>query len=282
MVEAGASATTVEAPSGKGKRDENFPVGSILIRAELRPHVHAYYDFARNADDIADSPSLAPEDKLARLDTMGAVLIGDADCGSATALRLRDSLKQSGVTPQHALDLLHAFRQDVTKLRYESWQELLDYCRYSAMPVGRYVLDLHGESTATYLASDALCAALQVVNHLQDGSKDLDQLDRCYLPQTMLAAAGAGTQDLRADKASAGLRAVLNQVLDHTDRLNATGADLPSLVRDRRLRVETAVISGLSRRLATRLRREDPVAIRVKLHRGDVVGSVLAALSRVW
>ena len=280
-MEAGASATTVEAPSGKGKGDENFPVGSILIRAELRPHVHAYYDFARNADDIADSPSLTPEDKLARLDTMGAVLTGDADSGSATAMRLRDSLEQSGVTPQHALDLLHAFRQDATKLRYANWQELLDYCRYSAMPVGRYVLDLHGESTATYPASDALCAALQVVNHLQDGTKDLDQLDRCYLPQDLLAAAGAATGDLRAEKASAGLRAVLDQVLDQTDRLNATGADLPSLVRDRRLRVETAVISGLARRLAARLRREDPLAMRVKLHRGDVVGSVLAALPRI-
>ena len=213
---------------------------------------------------------------------MGAVLTGDAASGSATALRLRDSLEQSGVTPRHALDLLHAFRQDATKLRYASWQELLDYCRYSAMPVGRHVLDLHGESTATYPASDALCAALQVVNHLQDCTKDLDQLDRCYLPQDLLAAAGAATGDLRADRSSAGLRAVLDQVLDHTDRLNATGADLPGLVRDRRLRVETAVISGLARRLAARLRREDPLAMRVKLHRVDVVGSVLAALPRLW
>ena len=276
------SATTVEAPSGKGKGDENFPVGSILIRAELRPHVHAFYDFARNADDIADNPTVAPQEKLSRLDTMGAVLIGDAASGSATALRLRDSLGQSGVTPQHALDLLHAFRQDATKLQYESWQELLDYCRYSAMPVGRYVLDLHGEGPATYPPSDALCAALQVVNHLQDCTKDLEQLDRCYLPQDMLAAAGAATGDLRAERSSSGLRAVLDQVLDETDRLNATGADLPSLVRDRRLRVETAVISGLARRLAARLRREDPLAMRVKLHRGDVVGSVLAALPRLW
>ncbi len=272
---------TVEAPSGKGKGDENFPVGSILIRAALRPHVHAFYDFARNADDIADSATLPAEDKLARLETMRAVLTGEAEHGAPTAARLRASLAETGTTPQHALDLLHAFRQDATKQRYGSWAELLDYCRYSAMPVGRHVLDLHGESPASYPASDALCAVLQVLNHLQDGAKDLAQLGRCYLPQDLLAAAGTGVDALQAATASPGLRTVLNQVLDAADTLAATGADLPSHVRDRRLRVETAMICGLARRLATRLRREDPVATRVKLHRTDVAGSVLFALPRL-
>ena len=272
---------TVEAPSGKGKNDENFPVGSFLIRPALRQHVHAFYDFARNADDIADSPTLPAAEKLERLDTMGAVLVGDTDAGSPTALRLRASLAQTGVTPQHSLDLLHAFRQDATKQRYATWAELLDYCRYSAMPVGRHVLDLHGERPATHPPSDALCAALQVLNHLQDCAKDLDELDRCYLPQDMLAAAGTGTEALRANAASAGLRTVLDQALDKTEALNDTGADLPSHVRDRRLRMETAVISGLARRLAARLRREDPLVSRVKLRRGDVIGSILQALPRL-
>ena len=272
---------TVEAPSGKGKNDENFPVGSFLIRPALRRHVHAFYDFARNADDIADSPAFSPREKLDRLDAMGAVLVGDREDGSPTARTLRGSLAETGVTPRHALDLLHAFRQDATKQRYADWPELLEYCRYSAMPVGRHVLDLHGESAATHPPSDALCAALQVLNHLQDCAKDLEQLDRCYLPQDMLAAAGATTAALQAEAASAGLRSVLDQVLDHTDTLNAAGADLPSHVRDRRLRVETAVISSLAHRLATRLRREDPLAGRVKLRRGDVVGSILRALPRL-
>ena len=271
----------VEAPSGKGRTDENFPVGSFLIRPALRRHVHAFYDFARNADDIADSAAFSPGEKLERLDTMGAVLIGDAEDGSPTALALRTSLAETGVTPQHALDLLHAFRQDATKHRYADWDELLTYCRYSAMPVGRHVLDLHGESTATYPPSDALCAVLQVLNHLQDCAKDLAELDRCYLPEDMLADAGSSVDDLGAQAASPGLRRVLNQLLDRSDELNATGADLPGCVRDRRLRVETAVISGLSNRLAARLRREDPVAGRVKLHRRDVVSSVLRALPRL-
>ncbi len=275
------SATTVEAPSGKGKGDENFPVGSFLIRPALRPHVHAFYDFARNADDVADSATFSPAEKLARLETMRAVLTGEAQAGSPTALRLRASLAETGVTPQHSLDLLHAFRQDATKTRYASWAELLDYCRYSAAPVGRHVLDLHGEGPATYPPSDALCAVLQVLNHLQDCAKDLDQLDRCYLPQDMLAAAGVDTASLRAPAASPGLRAVLDQALDAADGLNAAGADLPSHVRDRRLRVETAVIAGLAQRLAARLRREDPLATRVKLRRTDVATAVLRALPRL-
>lgn len=272
---------TVEAPSGKGKGDENFPVGSILIRASLRPHVHAFYDFARNADDIADDPQLAPGEKLARLEIMRAVLTGEADHGSPTAARLRESLAATGVTVQHALDLLHAFRQDATKQRYSSWAELLDYCRFSAMPVGRHVLDLHAESHAAYPASDALCAVLQVLNHLQDGAKDLAQLGRCYLPQDLLAAAGLDTGALAASAASPALRRVLDQVLDASDALGAIAADLPSHVRDRRLRVETAIICGLARRLAARLRREDPVATRVKLRPADVARSVLLALPRL-
>ena len=275
------SLATVEAPSGKGKNDENFPVASLLIRPTLRRHVHAFYDFARNADDVADSPSFLPQEKLERLDTMRAVLVGDAEDGSPTALCLRHSLQDTGVTSQHALDLLQAFRQDATKQRYATWHELLDYCRLSAMPVGRHVLDLHGEPAVTHAPSDALCAALQVLNHLQDCAKDLEELDRCYLPQDMLAGSDATTGALKAATAGTGLRSVLDQMLDLTDSLNTAGADLPSHVRDRRLRIETAVIVGLSHRLAARLRREDPLAGRVKLRRGDVVGSILRALPRL-
>ena len=269
---------SVETPSGKGKGDENFPVGSRLIRPALRPHVHAFYDFARQADDIADSATLSAADKVARLDVMGRVLTGEAADGSPSATRLRGSLAETRVTPQHSLELLRAFRLDATKLRYASWEELLDYCRYSAMPVGRHVLDLHGERADTYPPSDALCAALQVLNHLQDCAGDLATLDRCYVPLDMLAAVGLDVDAVRAPSASAGFRQVLDRLLDETGRLNRQGAALPRQVRDRRLRVETAVIVGLAKRLTRRLRRHDPLAARVKLRRSDVVGSVVQAL----
>ncbi|MBN8891769.1 MAG: squalene synthase HpnC [Rhodospirillales bacterium 70-18] len=272
---------SVEEWSGKDRGDENFPVGSVLIAARLRPHVHAFYAFARNADDIADSPVLAAGDKVARLDVMEAVLLGRRAEGSPSGTRLRASLAQCGVTPRHAQDLLVAFRRDATTNRTASLADLLEYCRYSAMPVGRHVLDLHGESRATWPASDALCAALQINNHLQDCARDLAGLDRCYLPDDLLARHGAGIEDLRRPAASPGLRAVLDAVLDECDRLIAAGAALPGQVRGRRLRMEVAVILALARRLAARLRRADPLAGRVKLTRPDAVLSVLGSLWRL-
>lgn len=147
------------------------------------------------------------------------------------------------------------------------------------MPVGRYVLDVHGEARDTHPPSDALCAALQVLNHLQDCQKDLHDLDRCYLPQDLMSAAGTDVTALPARAETAGLRQVFNALLDHCDRLNAEGAALPRRVRDRRLRIETAVIVNLSRRLTARLRRGDPLARRVKLTKTDAVGALLGALA---
>lgn len=271
-------APSVESWSGKDRGDENFPVGSLLIRRDLRAHVHAFYAFARNADDIADSATLAPADKLARLDLIEAVLLGQREDGAPSALRLRASLGAAGVTPRHASDLLVAFRRDATTQRYASWDELYDYCRYSAMPVGRHVLDLHGEDHATWAPSDALCTALQILNHLQDCAPDLAALDRCYLPQDLMARHRARVEDLRGGRETPGLRAVFDALLDRVDALNAAATDLPRRVRSRRLRLETAAIVGLARRLARRLRRGDPLAARVKLTKADAAASVLAAL----
>ena len=274
----GAAADNVETWSGKDHGDENFPVGSRLISRALRPHVHAFYTFARNADDIADSGTLTADDKIARLDAMEAVLLGLRESGSPSALRLRASLAATGVTARHATDLLVAFRRDATKQRTASWDELYDYCRYSAMPVGRHVLDLHGEDRATHAPSDALCTALQVLNHLQDCAKDLAMLDRSYLPLDLLTRHGATLDDVRGPRQTAGLRAVFDALLDRVDALNAEAADLPRRTRSRRLRLETAVIVGLARRLTRRLRSGDPLATRVKLSKGDAVAAALAAL----
>jgi farnesyl-diphosphate farnesyltransferase len=268
----------LETPSGKGRSDENFPVGSFLIRPDLRPHVHAFYAFARNADDIGDNPALSPEVKLERLNRMAAILQGSGETGSPTATALRDRLKETGTTVQHSLDLLRAFKQDAIKQRYKSWDELYDYCRYSAMPVGRHVLDLHGESRDTWEPSDALTASLQILNHLQDCAKDLREMDRCYLPEDDLAHNGSGVEDVRMFYASPGLRKTLDGLLDQVDRLNRIGADLPRRVKDKRLKVETAIIVDLACRLAKRLRKGDPLATRVKLTKSDFAFATLGNL----
>ncbi|MDR3505326.1 MAG: squalene synthase HpnC [Acidocella sp.] len=268
----------VEAWSGKDKGDENFPVGSLLIAKALRPHIHAYYTFARNADDISDSPSLSADEKIARLDAMEAVLSGTQTEGSPSAAKLRASLEETGVDAIHARELLIAFRQDATKTRYASWEELMQYCRYSAAPVGRYVLALHGESEATWPSSDALCASLQVLNHMQDCAKDLRDLDRCYIPQDWLAELGLGTDAIARGETVPDLRIVFDRMLELTEKLNEQAAELPGLVKSRRLRVETAVIAGLAKRLTAKLRSGDPLATRVKLTKLDFIAATLAAL----
>ncbi len=272
--------TAVETPSGKDRDDENFPVGSFLIRRDLRVHVHAFYRFARNADDIADNPSLAAEEKLHRLDRMEAVLDGASGTDSPAAAAMRESLLATGVTFQHCRDVLRAFRLDATKLRYRDWEDLMEYCRYSASPVGRQLLDLHGERQTTWPASDALCSALQVLNHLQDCRDDYHALDRVYLPRNDLAACGARVEELNSPSASIGLRCVLDRLLDGTEALNRKARELPSLVKSPGLRRECAVIVNLAERLTRRLRHGDPLARRVKLTRGDFAAALVIGLWR--
>src|SRR5215472_2455337 len=260
---------SVETPSGKWRSGENFPVGSWLIRRDLRVHVHAFYRFARNADDIADNPALAADDKVRRLDRMAAILDGAPGEDSPAAGAMRRSLLETGVTAQHCHDVLHAFRLDATKLRYRDWDDLMGYCRYSASPVGRQLLDLHGEGRETWPPSDALCSALQVLNHLQDCVDDYRRLDRVYLPLTDLDAARVGVEALDARVASPGLRRVLDGLLDRTAALVDKARDLPPLVTASGLRWECGVIVALAARLLRRLRAGDPVAARVKLQKSD-------------
>ncbi len=264
----------VETPSGKNAGDENFPVGSFLIRRDLRPHVHAFYRFARQADDIADNPALAPDDKVRRLDRMGEILDGVAGSDSPAAVAMRQSLHDTGVTAQHCHDVLRAFRLDATKKRYRDWDDLMEYCRYSASPVGRQVLDLHGEDRANWPANDALCSALQVLNHLQDCGADYRALDRVYLPESELAAMGATIAELDGPRLSTGLTAVKDRLLDATLVLIARAHEFPDGVKSWGLRCEVAAILALASRLAAHLRRRDPLATRVKLSKSDFLAAL--------
>ncbi|MGH6795247.1 MAG: squalene synthase HpnC [Methylocella sp.] len=243
---------------------ENFPVASVLIAPKHRATILAYYRFARGADDVADSPSLAPEAKLALLDLFEATLTGESEAAEA-ALPLRAALARQKLSPRHALDLLRAFRMDAVKHRYANWSELMDYCAYSAAPVGRFVLDVHGESETTWAASDALCSALQIINHLQDCGTDYRNLDRVYVPQDALAAQNLRPDALGAAQASPELRAVLQGVARRTAPLIELGGRLPAQVRDFRLCLETAVITRLACKLNALLLERDPLSEPVHL-----------------
>jgi squalene synthase HpnC len=250
--------------SGKTHRDENFPVASWIIHKRHRAPILAFYNFVRTADDIADHAELPADEKLRYLDLLEAELLGKGD-SQPEAVRLRTALAERGMPPRHALDLLTAFRMDVTKLRYENWDEVVHYCRYSAMPVGRFVLDVHGESTSTWPASDALCAGLQVNNHLQDCGKDFRDLNRVYLPRDALAAAGASVEELGAAKSSPQMLQCLHALADKTETLLNEGRALAPQVRDFRLGLEVSVIQAFADKIVAMLKVRDPLSERVHL-----------------
>src|SRR3984885_4270219 len=265
--------------SGKGHRDENFPVASFLIHPRHRAPIFAFYNFVRTADDIADHPTLAPERKLALLDRLGGGLTGGNDA-DAPAVRLRAELAARGLSPRHAQDLLTAFMMAVTKLRYTDWNDLLHYCSYSAMPVGRFVLDVHGEDRSTWPANDALCAALQIINHLQDLKDDYRNLDRVYIPLDSLAAHGTGVEALGEPQASPALLAALHGLAERTDKLLAESDVFPLLINDRRLGLEVSVINALAHRLTRILITHDPLSERVHLSMPAVASVTIIGILR--
>jgi squalene synthase HpnC len=268
----------------KTHRDENFPVASLLIAPRHRATILAFYRFVRAADDIADSPTLSAPEKVARLDRLEAGLLGQEDAGSE-ALTLRHALAARNLSPRHAQDLLTAFRTDATKLRYRDWDDLIGYCTYSAMPVGRFVLDVHGEDRRTWPASDALCAALQIINHLQDCGKDYRALDRVYIPLDAMERYGVRIEDLGAEHASPALINCVRDLATRTrDLLLHEAAPFAMMIDDLRLALEVAVIHKLAINLVDRLMRRDPLSERVHHNAAKAaclgVAAVVAALPR--
>jgi squalene synthase HpnC len=237
-------------PPTRDHGSENFPVASLLLPAAMRGKVLAFYRFVRTADDIADSPDLTASDKLRRLDALEAT----ADA----------ALAEVGTAEARAM--LSAFRQDVSQRRYADWAELEAYCARSAGPVGRMLLRVHGESEEAHRASDALCTALQVLNHLQDLVPDRDALDRVYLPTPWMDLAGGEAAFFAPGNTQR--RAVLDAALDRVEASLEMAAPLPRLLRTR-LRHQAAVTLALAWKLMARLRDADPVLRRVALSRSD-------------
>jgi len=257
----------VETPSGKDADYENFPVGSWLLPAHLRPHIARYYRFARAIDDIADNPALSADEKISRLSGFERAIKGDGleQPAYVTGYEMRASLIETQVPDQHCLDLITAFKQDAVKSRYANWQELVDYCLLSAAPVGRYLIDLHGGTDDGYGPSDALCIALQVINHLQDCQEDYLEMDRVYIPGDWMAAENVGAESLKESHLSKPFRRVLDQVISATSDLMPDARKLPGGLHSRRLAMESQAIINIAECLIERLLRGDPLATRIKL-----------------
>jgi len=268
---------------------ENFPVASRLLPRRARPHIAAIYAFARIADDFADEGTRSPAARLALLDDWQARLHRavesprSEDDSDAAAIfhALGDSIRQCDLDVQLFDDLLSAFRQDVTVRRYETWDELFDYCRRSANPVGRLVLRVNGYRDERLDAcSDAVCTALQLTNFWQDLEVDLKK-DRLYVPLAEMRAAGADIEDLRRFRLTPEWRRAMEAAGARTRALFAAGRPVADSVRGRlRWELRATWLGGM--RILDRLAAAgyDVFTARPKLGALDAV--VIAGHALVW
>ncbi|GAB2181644.1 squalene synthase HpnC [Denitratisoma sp. agr-D3] len=231
---------------------ENFPVASILLPAALREPVAAIYGFARTADDFSDEGALPAEQRIALLRGYQEELDRierDVPSDNPIFQRLAPVIRRYGLPLQLFRDLLDAFIQDVDKDRYADYVELLNYCRRSANPVGRLMLHLFDAATEDNLAqSDAVCTALQLINHWQDLAIDLDKNrdGRIYLPQDELARFGVDIAQLRAGRCDERFRALMKFQVDRARALMLSGAPLGRRLPGRiGLEIRAIVAGGL-------------------------------------
>lgn len=166
---------------------------------------------------------------------------------------------------QHAvLDLLTAFERDAENRQPEIWEQLIDYCKYSAAPVGRFMLAIHDENPSTYLPAETLCAALQIVNHIQDLKEDAVKLRRFYLPAEMMKRHGAENSDIYLSFMTPPLKKVVGEVLENVKGMLKDSEVLPSLISSFRLRAEVGVILSLTNSVVKRLEKGDVLAQRIR------------------
>src|SRR6267378_3231021 len=228
---------------------ENFPVASVLLPAALRHPVSVIYRFARTADDFADEGDLRPQERLARLEGYRAEL-RRLEAGRSPESPLFRELGE--VVAAHRLpfapfyDLLDAFSQDVTKQRYASFAEVMDYCRRSADPVGRLMLCLYGRSDERNVASsDSVCSALQLINFWQDVELDFLK-NRIYLPQDEMARFGITEAQIAARDTSGGWWSLMRFQIERARSMLLAGAPLAARLPGRiGLEIRTVVQGGL-------------------------------------
>jgi len=263
-----------------------FAANSRFIATELRPSVALFYRFATLAGSIADSRDVSSKEKRRDLERLDAILTGTSATEDSparhVAAHLRTDFLARGLPLDHLRHLLQAAQADAANRPCRSWSDLLAYCRYAAAPAGRFVLDLHGEDRAAWPAAEALCSALTIVGRIRDCQTEWRVHRRLYIPLDWLTGAGAHPDDLLAPRCTSALRQALGQVLDGLDRLHGAAAELPRHIRDRGLRMEAARTLALSRRLAVRLRRGDPIAERIDVSSYDRGFATFTGLSYAW
>ena len=241
----------------KTVKDEQFPVKQ-LVPASLRPLVDAYYQAAREADDIADNPCLQQDEKLRRLAAVREAFLQPSAADDRPEIRRLGKLfVAENLDASLFLDLLTAFERDAAGRPVRIWEELMDYCRYSAAPVGRFILAVHDEAPSAILPAEQLCIVLQLINHLGDIKQDLSRLGRCYIPQDMMQKYGVRPSDFGLNYTSSAVRELLDEMLSRTGAMLKEAALLPALIRNFRLRFNICVILSLTNSMLQKYKRAD-------------------------
>ena len=260
----------IEINPTKNYKEENFPVASWLLSKKVRSQVLTFYKFARAADDIADSPKLSPQEKIKRLDMLKKAIESNKSKISKVET-LKKICFQNKIKVDHALNLLKAFKQDATKKRYKNWNELINYCRYSAVPVGRFVIDLHKEDKISYKYSDPLCIALQILNHIQDCKEDYKKINRVYLPESFLNKYEVKLSLLNKDYIDKNLRLAIDEILLHTEKLIKQADKFKKIMKNKKLSNETTFILEIAKKLHKLLKEKDPLGKKVVLNKLDYI-----------
>lgn len=266
---------------------ENFPVASRLLPKHLRLPIAVIYAFARRADDFADEGNLSNEERISALDDFSNKLdlieqnkeLDDGLIDDTTFIALADVIKQHQLPISLFHDLLTAFKMDVTKARYANFGEVMEYCRFSANPVGRLLLHLNNETSPQSLGqSDAICSALQLTNFLQDISQDLEESDRIYIPQDEMEQFGVSEDDIRNKVTNSASRKLISQQIRRTAKLMQSGAPLGKVLKGRMGLELRMTIMGGSRILYRLNEQHNDVFSRPRLNKWDITWVIWKAI----
>jgi len=261
---------------------ENFPVASRLLPKHFRQPIAVIYAFARRADDFADEGDLSDHERLAALNDFSNklnLIEQDKAVEDTTFIALADVIKQHHLPISLFHDLLTAFKMDVSKERYANFGEVMEYCRYSANPVGRLLLHLNKETSPQSLGySDAICSALQLTNFLQDISQDLQESNRIYLPQDEMEQFGVSEDDIRNKITNSASQRLIAFQIQRTAKLMQAGAPLGKVLKGRMGLELRMTIMGGSRILYKLNQQHDDVFSRPRLNKWDIAWVIWKAI----
>ena len=260
--------------SGKSYSDENFPVASFLMTKKIRSIVRVFYFFARMADDIADHQKLSSNQKKKILLFFDNAISKSKKTNNKVLDKMIARFKELPSGKKYSRNLLKAFMMDASNKKYKNWNDLLYYCKFSANPVGRFVIDAVNERKnieKIYEASDSLCTALQIINHIQDCKKDFKELNRVYIPESFFKKYSLDKKILRKSKSIENFERLKIEIVDNVLlSLRKTKLGLRE-IQSWRLRKETLIILNIAKRLCNLLKINDPLEKQIKLSRIDFI-----------